>query len=202
MRTGIFGWLFNKHTKASTRHYPKQHPEEAKADDVCYEVPYLHQAHVNMCYDASLAMLLAFHEIPAVIDLVHNPRGTFQGTDYDRQVSFLEGGQKVWTSAGFFLGGINRERLLEILKQKGPLLVTGDFVRLFLHKRAGHAILLKGIYGNQVVLHDPWHGEDRYKSIDWFTSLLDRDFGFLYVGSQFSRSNIFSDIEQASRSAA
>jgi hypothetical protein len=128
-----------------------------------------------MCGDACVEMLRECLQLsfPA-IDMNHNPRGAVEGAgaddllrDYGNYLRKYTGFQSPTALTGT---GIR-----DALKIKGPIMCSGNFVRLIGKVRSGHWILLIGIDGSTLVIHDPWHGAFRRKPIDWFTSLLDTD---------------------------
>ena len=177
------GWFVNKKKRSSTRLYPHSHPNEAMEDDVEYDVPYFSQVHLNTCGETSLGMLLAYHKLPATFDIGNNPRGIVEGAELnDLLIDYCFALPNIRT--GTFPVEITRKTLLGILKERGPIVCTGEFCH-FLGGRFSHFILLRGVYGQQVIIHDPWHGENRYKNIDtWFSQHLDGSQPYIYVPHQ------------------
>jgi hypothetical protein len=63
---------------------------------------------------------------------------------------------------------IDRESLLRILKQHGPIWAAGTF------GGNGHVIVLTGVSGDHVYFNDPWEPSRKLRSISWFANHLGR----------------------------
>ncbi|WP_338860838.1 papain-like cysteine protease family protein [Mycetohabitans rhizoxinica] len=147
-----------------------------------FDVKYHHQQHVNMCGDASAAMLLSFFGKKPV-DLNRNPRRIWEGLNSTQLINLLE-------SHGFRVssiplpprferhpkdrtvtGGWESSQLCSLLNGFGPIICGGRWPRHVF----GHCILLIGATENTVVYHDPWSGAKRTKTLQQFNGFLDWD---------------------------
>ncbi|MCL1080047.1 hypothetical protein D5R81_18430 [Parashewanella spongiae] len=177
----ILSRLVNKRKKASTSSYRSKHPNANGVYDIEYNIPYIHQYLINECGEVSFAMLLSFYYPDKTIENNAGKRGAFEGSD--SSVLMRRYGLKFNKLRTGYFSGVSVEKISTILKEHGPFVCSGEFVRLlvFSKVRSGHLVIIKGIFGDKVIINDPWHGEDRYKGIDWFGGLLDKDDGYYYV---------------------
>ncbi|WP_133405234.1 papain-like cysteine protease family protein [Parashewanella tropica] len=177
----LFSRLVNKRKKASTANYKAKNPGASGPHDVDYNLPYFHQHLVNECSEMSFTMLIGYYYPDKVVPNDAKRRGSFEGVDpHDLYISLVGNYPNLRSD---FFRKITLEYVSKILKDNGPFVCSGDFARLlaFTKIRAGHTIVVKGIYGDKVIINDPWHGKDRYKSIDWFSALVDRNGGYFYI---------------------
>lgn len=190
MEVKIGGWLINKRARASTAkvalplpinggHYNPDSSKEEAAPFVRWPIDYVAQKHVNMCGDACVNMLYAFHGDTPPNDMRTNPRGVVEGMDWSemrQQFNRLARFRPLWLTNGRQPSNMN---IAHALVTCGPLAVSGNFAR-FLGTRWGHWILLHGIMDTVLLIADPWHGEDRRKPFDWFLKHWDPGIGLIY----------------------
>lgn len=180
------GWFFNKHKRATTAGLRPQAGTNAPPMTGINAGPYVyydmqghfqHQKHINMCGEACVAMLYSYQGDDAQIDMRVNPRGTFEGSDDD---DLLAAYPRLRRGRGLDTAGFTADDLDgELRSRGGPLMVAGEFAR-FLGHRWGHWIVVQGIVGNRVYIADPWHGEDRQKTFDWFIGKATNPMHFIY----------------------
>ncbi len=176
------GWLFNKRKVATTAGVPLLTPTNAQQlyrpnasyneayPYINYPVPYVHQPHVNVCGEACVLMLYKFGQKNGGPNVNVNPRGVFEGEDsVDKLVS-------AWPELTCIKkpGRIASMRLAWVLAEYGPFICSGDYVRFVRKLRGGHFIVVTGIWGEMMLIHDPWHGRDRRKPITWFQGKLQK----------------------------
>lgn len=178
MQIRVAGWLINKRKMASTAGAPlPQIPIGTDPIDPVNQTAtpnvqlvlarYQNQKHINMCGEACVTMLYEYHHDNAGVNMNVNPRGVLEGADAgDLRQRFPR--LRSWT----FRTPMTPRRLAYGLLTYGPLIASGDFAR-FMGKRWGHYILVTGVVGDTVLIADPWHGEDRRKSMEWFKDKLD-----------------------------
>ncbi|WP_323071929.1 papain-like cysteine protease family protein [Mycetohabitans endofungorum] len=147
-----------------------------------FDVKYHHQQHVNMCGDASAAMLLSFFGKKPV-DLDKNPRRLWEGLNSTQLMNLLEShGFRVSSipmpprferhpKDGTTKGGWESAQLCSLLNGFGPIICGGRWPR----HMSGHCILLIGATENTVVYHDPWSGAKRTRTLQQFNGFLDWD---------------------------
>lgn len=175
LKLRIGGWLFNKRKLASTAGAQPALPADAATNPayqanntneerpfVRYKVPFQAQKHVNMCGEACIVMLKQFKGLPPAINMDVNPRGVLEGVDGVITLANTHG-----LRVGYFGRPISNKKIAKVLTDHGPFICCGDYAR-FLGQRWGHFIVVTGVWGDKVMIHDPWHGENRQKSIDWF----------------------------------
>lgn len=129
-------------------------------DDVAFQ----HQKFVNMCGEACMLMLLDYRGHPHTINMNVNPRGPVEGID---GVDALVANNHLLT-IGHFPGEITNKKIARVLIDHGPFICSGSYARVIGPIRFGHFILVTGVWGDEVFFHDPWHGANRRKPIDWF----------------------------------
>ena len=120
-----------------------------------HNVPYFHQRHVNDCGDACGNAILAFYgKTENMKSLATNARGIFERLSESRLIAWMR-------EAGL-------KRLTVALAGCGPMICggvePGDAV--------GHFVVLIGVSEDNVLLHDPWTGPRKTKSIDEFNAFL------------------------------
>lgn len=141
------------------------------------DVPFFHQQHINLCGDASVNMLLAYHN-SQTNDLSKNPRGVLTGLTSTGIKDQLK--EKGVTPNSLILPkrlsgegkrGWEIEDLCKKLNRHGPMICSGrlpgDVV--------DHCIVLVGASDTAVVYHDPWCGARRTKTLEQFNAFLDWD---------------------------
>jgi len=131
-------WLIRKlfyfHKSTPLSDMPAQELPQA----YCYDVPYIKQQHVNMCVDASLAMINHFLGKP-ISSMSKNPRGIFEGHEYDVQ--------------GFETAFIKIDDLKNNIRNHGPLILTIPLKYGF-----DHAVVCIGYTEDSIIYHDPIAG--------------------------------------------
>lgn len=186
--------IFNKRARASTASnmpvlpinnaggkYAPSGPEEM-FPHIVLPIAFQAQKHINMCGDACVNMLYAYHGRTPPNNLKINSRGVFAGMNMDEVVKkfgVAEGGalrrwRPDWREDGQHFAALNPMRLAAGLHQCGPLMWSGEFAR-FLGGRWGHWIIVHGILEETVLIADPWHGEERKKPFSWFTKHMSKD---------------------------
>jgi papain like cysteine protease AvrRpt2 len=129
-----------------------------------YNVPFIHQRHVNLCGDACINMLLAFKGRPYKAKLNKNPRGVFDGQTSDDVLAELKAtGLPRFSLALPQNHQWTPDSLGEYLQRFGPIICKGDM----------HFVLLVGIHESHVFIHDPWRGANITKTLAQFNSFLD-----------------------------
>lgn len=175
MKLKLGGWLVNKRKVASTAGPLPVLPTDIntnptyKAQNASEELPFLHytvpfesQKHINMCGEACVVMLKKFKGIPPAINMDVNPRGVLEGVD-----SIITLANTHSLRVGYFGRPITNKKIARVLSDHGPFICCGDYAR-FLGKRWAHFVVVTGVWGDKVFIHDPWHGEGRQKTVDWF----------------------------------
>jgi hypothetical protein len=145
-----------------------------------YEVPFVHQNHVNLCGDASAQMLVMFNGRPATIGLKanaghdgsyrlrHNPRGILEGgTDDDLVAVLRAAGLQPWNICPR-VGPWTAAFVRAALETYGPYAQTVRFGVV------GHWVVVTETDGQRVIYHDPWRGSNKSKTVgDWVTAAGD-----------------------------
>ncbi|WP_370694658.1 papain-like cysteine protease family protein [Pseudomonas sp. FP603] len=144
---------------------------------VFLEVPFFHQQHINLCGDASVNMVLAYHG-SCTNDLSKNPRDVFTGLsitgirDQLKEKGLIPisvmlpkrlsvEGKRGWGSEG----------LCKTLNRHGPIICSGRLSS----NVVDHCIVLIGASDTTVVYHDPWCGARRTKTLEQFNAFLEWD---------------------------
>jgi Papain-like cysteine protease AvrRpt2 len=152
----------------------RDHGEHVGDDGLEYEVPFVHQNHVNLCGDASAQMLVLFYGRPATIGmksnvghansyrLKRNPRGVVEGSNDDDVVATIQAaGLQAWNICPR-VGQWTAAFVRSALETYGPYAQTVRF------SVAGHWVVVTGTDGHSVIYHDPWRGKNMSKTIgDW-----------------------------------
>ena len=132
-----------------------QHPPSLSDGDILYEVPFIHQRHINLCGDASINMLFAFMRKPHCLKL-KNSRGIFEGLN-DEKIKEALGSTGIKVAYYPLLPEHTLDDLAEYLAKGVPIICTVPF-----HSVSNHYVLLIGKRGGSVVIHDPWRGPNLY----------------------------------------
>lgn len=141
------------------------------------DVPFFHQQHINLCGDASVNMLLAYHN-SQTNDLSKNPRGVLTGLTSTGIMDQLK--EKGVTPISLVLPkrlsvegkrGWEIEDLCKKLNRHGPMICSGRLPGDVVN----HCIVLVGASDATVVYHDPWCGARRTKTLEQFNAFLDWD---------------------------
>jgi hypothetical protein len=152
----------------------RDHGQHVGNDGLEYEVPFVHQNHVNLCGDASAQMLVMFNGRTATIGmksnvghhnsfrLKRNPRGVFEGANDDDLVAMIQkSGLQAWNicpKAGLWTAKLVRSAL----ETYGPYAQSVRFAV------GNHWVVVTGTDGHRVIYHDPWRGKNQSKAIgDW-----------------------------------
>lgn len=133
-------------------------------------VKYIHQGHINLCTEACINMMLAFHGKPHQETLDKNPRGMMESqTSWDMVDKLKEAGlrrirlrlpsNRQWKAVD----------LAKNLREFGPAIcsITNN------HGISYHAILLIGVNENEVLYHDPWTREFETMPLSVFNNKLE-----------------------------
>lgn len=149
----------------------QDHGHHVGPDGLEFDVPFVHQNHINLCGDASAQMLLLFNQRtpnPGVLKqnaghansfrLRRNPRGIFSGSTDDTIVTQLRGAGLIAWNICPRVGPWSADRVLAALETYGPY-------AQFFHG-VGHWVVVKGVDGNSVFYQDPWRGKNKCKPID------------------------------------
>ncbi|WP_019995879.1 papain-like cysteine protease family protein [Aureimonas ureilytica] len=186
--------IFNKRAKASTASNMPSLPINNASDKyspsnrdemfpyIILPIEFQAQKHINMCGDACVNMLYAYHGKTPPNNLNINLRGVFEGMDNSDIVEKFgtnKGGSLTrwrpsWRKDGENFSGLNPMRLAAGLHKCGPLMWSGEFAR-FLGNRWGHWIIVHGIVEETVLIADPWHGQERKKPFSWFAKHMSKD---------------------------
>ncbi|MBN3804791.1 hypothetical protein GXB81_17295 [Paraburkholderia sp. Ac-20336] len=142
---------------------------------VFLDVPFVHQQHINLCGDASVNMLLAYHG-KTTNDLAKNPRGILSGLTVSGIIAQIK--EKGLQPTHVRLPTARRAEckaswqngpLCKALDRHGPIIcmgrLPGDVV--------DHCIVLIGASDETVVYHDPWSGPRCTKTLEQFNAFLD-----------------------------
>jgi predicted double-glycine peptidase len=127
------------------------------------DVPFVQQTHVNMCGDASVRMLVAYHKNQPPAPIGENPRGALEGQTTDDVAAQIQAAgltpmslalpaDRKWTGPA----------LAQLLRAMGPVACAGSM----------HFVVLTGVHENNVFLHDPWRGRNLPKTVDEFNRFL------------------------------
>lgn len=188
--------IFNKRAKATTASNApslpinnangKYNPSGAEElfPHITLPIKFEAQKHINMCGDAAVNMLYAYHGKTPPNNLKINSRGVFEGMNVDNVVEkfgsamggSLSRWRPKWSQSDGHLGALTPMRLAYGLHQHGPLMWSGEFAR-FIGKRWGHWIVVHGILDETVLIADPWHGDERKKPISWLVKHMSRQEG-------------------------
>ena len=141
-------------------------PKDFK-DGIFYKVPYIAQQHANLCTDASMNMLYKAGEKP-VASLSSNPRGAFEGRDYE--------GLKDFKREQIILSFPNenqtkrvariKEEFIKVLTNNGPFIMD-----IGLRYGGRHSILVTGISHDRIVFNDPLTGANRTLTVGEISSI-------------------------------
>jgi hypothetical protein len=156
------------------------HGQHAADDGLEYDVPFVHQNHVNLCGDASAQMLLMFNGRPASVAmkpnaghqqsfrLRTNPRGIVEGgNDGDLVAIVRAAGLRPWNLCPR-VGLWNAQLIRSALETYGPYAQSVRFGVAY------HWIVVTGTDGQGVIFHDPWRGRNMRKTfVDWITAAGD-----------------------------
>jgi Papain-like cysteine protease AvrRpt2 len=171
----VQSWILNK--RSGDARTAGALPGGNDANRIIYNVGYVAQKHINMCGEACVKMLKDYKGYPSGINMDVNPRGAFQGKKFDalaNQHNLQEGffpGQLNAKGTKWTRGAISAQSIKDALTEHGPIICSGDFCRM-MGQRFGHYVLVTGVDGDLVHFNDPWHGDKRKKSVDWFVEKL------------------------------
>lgn len=130
-----------------------------------FEVPYIFQEHVNLCTDASMHMLYNVGKKP-LASMAKNPRGVFEGRDYDDSPDFKKGSIILQDFVDGKVEDIDsqKQRITEAFEEK--LKTSGPFIfNIGLRFGERHSVLTTGISGDMVIYNDPLTGPNRAISV-------------------------------------
>ncbi len=155
---------------------------------------FMHQERANKCVDSCVRMLASYHlkkikNIPHILITKMKPlqkllddgnqRYLYQGMDTYELSKLLDGKlfKTISISSKILMAkSFQTNYLGYILYHFGPVIVFMNFQSFF-----GHAVLLKGVNENTVLIHDPWFGADQHYNINTFNKYIDfTDPGFIY----------------------
>ncbi|MCC6133264.1 MAG: hypothetical protein IT186_25315 [Acidobacteria bacterium] len=152
----------------------RDHGHHVGEGGIEYEVPFVHQNHVNLCGDASAQMILMFYGKQPSIALKRNvghdnsyrikrnTRGIVEGSNDDDVAAVINGsGLRAW---GFspMLGPWTAETVRDALETFGPYAQSVQF------SSAGHWVVVSGTDGEHVIFQDPWRGQNKRKTVgEW-----------------------------------
>ncbi|KAB8027773.1 C39 family peptidase [Fluviispira multicolorata] len=189
---GMFGWHSNKQifktdvVKLSGKkftdellfntNYPKKFPPFVNLD-----CPFIFQDQINTCGDTSVKMLTSFQmlhfrssvefnrQLQKINNFISKKRGAFCGTSNDDLFSMgldsislpenIRNNMKEFSSW-----------LAYALYHLGPLVIS---INIF-SGRVGHAVVVKGIENNTLLIHDPWYGGDQFVHCNNFFKVYDK----------------------------
>ncbi|RKP52504.1 papain-like cysteine protease family protein [Trinickia fusca] len=137
---------------------------------IYHKVRYIHQQHINLCGDACINMLMAFHNRPYRMSL-NNPRGVLDGTSSGILISQLQSAGLTPSLPRDRIGqtALTMNDLAKYLIVNGPVICASK-VR---YGVVSHWILLIGISESEIIYHDPWRGPNLRMSISAFNNWLD-----------------------------
>lgn len=136
-----------------------------------HNVPYFHQRHVNDCGDACGNAILAFYgKTENMKSLATNARGIFERLSESRLIAWMReaGLNRTGVPLPRKEEGWSAERLTVALAGCGPMICGG----VEPGEAVGHFVVLIGVSEDNVLLHDPWTGPRKTKSIDEFNAFL------------------------------
>ena len=162
---GPFRKLFDM-SKRDHGHHP------VGEDALEYDVPFVHQNHVNLCGDASAQMLVMFNDRQPNLGmkpnvghadsyrLKRNPRGVLEGSNDDDVVGLIQAaGLQAWLICPR-VDRWTRDLLRAALETYGPYAQSVRF------GVADHWVVVTGTDGQSVIYHDPCRGRNKSKTID------------------------------------
>jgi hypothetical protein len=146
-----------------------------------YEVPFVHQNHVNLCGNASAQMLVMFNGRAPTnaiksntghsnsYRLRRNPRGVVEGANDDDVAALIR-------AAGLHPWNIcPREGLWTAAFVRAALETYGPYAQSVRFGVAGHWVVVTGTDGHNIIYHDPWRGMNKRKTEgEWAESAGDR----------------------------
>ncbi len=154
-------------------------PIDVKTKKVLAEY-YVHQEHINMCGEACCVMLAKFAGEKAELPK-KNPRGPFEGAEWDDLAQTYKSSFAKNLLKKNYVGASGNKWTIEQLKQQllqvGPMMVSGEFVDLPLAGWMGHWVVIKGVQGDNVYLHDPWHGPNTKRSLKFMNEHMNFEDG-------------------------
>lgn len=142
------------------------------------DVPYIHQGHINTCFDACINMVLVYFGKDPICELTppnrenisaikDNPRGIFEGMSAKELKKFDQNGLKFFPIE--FIGERHAFEDEEILNNFRQLLTSTPLI--FTHQSTvftRHVVVIKGVIGNKLIVHDPWTGGNEIRSLNWY----------------------------------
>jgi hypothetical protein len=137
---------------------------------IIYDVPFCQQPHANMCGDAAATMVVSFgmHRGAAVRRAV---RRTLRRQPRPTGLQHLPPGLNANDMCNAYDLVQVHPALNELryyLLHRGPLVVSGElFGGNYDGERENHYCVLKGVWGQFVIIDDPWQGRDRRKPAQW-----------------------------------
>jgi hypothetical protein len=149
----------------------KDHGQHAGDDGLEYDVPFVHQNHVNLCGVASAQMLITFNSRPPTVAmkpnvghnnsyrLQRNPRGVVEGSNDNDVVALIKAaGLKAWDICPG-TGQWTAQFVRSALETFGPYAQSVCFAV------GGHWVVVTGTDGHNVIYHDPWRGKNLTQTI-------------------------------------
>ncbi len=203
---GMFGWHSNKQifkndtiqlsgkkftdSQLSLTIYPTKFPPFVNLD-----CPFFFQDQINTCGDTSVKMVTSFQmlhfkssnvfseqlkPINQFLSKSHK-RGTLQGTTDDELLNI---GMKsvrlpydIKNNVSYFSSW-----LAYALYHLGPLIIT---INIF-NGRVPHAVVVKGIENETLLIHDPWYGANQFVHYKNFFEIFDKySESFMYLPNKF-----------------
>jgi len=152
----------------------RDHGHHVQKGGLEYDVPFVHQNHVNLCADASAQMVILFNERPATLPmklnvghkysyrLRRNPRGILEGGNGDYIVAMIQAaGLQAWKIRPLF-------RRWTAESVRSALEIYGPYAQSVRFSVGYHRVVVTGTDGLNVIYHDPWRGRNMSKTIgDW-----------------------------------
>lgn len=137
-------------------------PSEMRSG-IFYRVPHCFQTHANLCTDASINMLHSIGNKP-IASMSKNPRGSFEGKNYEGLNDFRSGHILLTTlppeSPEQQTERIKKE-FTKILDENGPFILN-----IGLKFGGRHSIVVTGISENNIIYNDPLTGSNRTLTIE------------------------------------
>ncbi|MEH3107719.1 MAG: C39 family peptidase [Sphingomonas fennica] len=123
---------------------------------ITLRVPFIAQRHVNLCTDATAAMIVQAWGYRTRSNTLRNERSIFGDASIADHREIAEAGTCHWMTMQP-PKDVSSAMIVDWLTQYGPL---GLSVR---SRLGGHAVCIVGAYANndQIIVHDPWTGPHR-----------------------------------------
>lgn len=175
-------WSFNatNDTKKLEAEQKRFKGRTVEAASHIHAVNYIHQGHVNLCGDACVEMLRRFYgdnplratttNSKKVESLSTNPRRIFKGLSINEIYEETIHSNFKLSELKFPVSSVPKEALLESLTElisEAPILLSYRENNFY-----SHYVLLIGIIGDKLVIHDPWSGGSEIEPLKWLHSLI------------------------------